>query len=163
MRPELQRLHDELTEARADLAAVEDATRTATNGWTVAQVLDHLAKAHAQAATRLDAALDAAPPRTDDDPVRYSLLDRQIVRTMAGESFKIPVPAIFEPSATAGPEAKPACLEATDALLAVLVKADGRRLSGLKVASPLSDRMRLGLLAYLDGVVQHARYHRGQI
>ena len=74
----------------------------------------------------------------------------------------MPVPPIFEPGA-AGPEAKAACLASLDALLATVAKADGKRLTGLKVASPVNERMRIGFLPYLDGLVQHARYHRRQI
>lgn len=162
MRPELQRLSDELTEVRAAVAAVEDTSRTATNGWTVAQVLDHLAKVHDLTVPRFESALDAAPELKGDETVRYSFLERRVIKVMSGQSLKLPVPPMFEPGA-AGPEAKEACLASLDALLATIRKADGKALTGLKVSSPVSDRLRLGLLAYLDGVVQHARYHRTQI
>lgn len=162
MKPELQRLTDELTEVRAAVAATEDTARTATNGWTVAQVLDHLTKIHNATVPRFEAALAAAPDAKGEEAVRYSFIDRQLIKVMSGQSFKIPVPPMFEPGA-AGPEAKAACLASIDALLATIRHADGKALAGLKVSSPVSDRLKLGLLAYLDATVEHARYHRAQI
>ena len=123
-------------------------------------MLDHLAKVHEATVPRFEAALSAAP--VGEDAVRYSFIDRQLVKVMGGQSFKIPVPPMFEPGA-AGPEAKEACLASIDALLATIRHADGKALAGLKVRPPVSDRLRLGLLAYLDATVQHARYHRTQI
>ena len=146
MRPELQRLHEQLTEIRAGIAAIGDAARTATNGWTVAQVLEHLAQAHALCGASMDEILDAAPDRAGDDPVRYSWLDRQFIKTMAGASFKVPVPAVFE-SGASGPEAKADCLAATDALLATIARADGKRLAGLRATSPFNPLLKFGLLA----------------
>lgn len=162
MRPELLRLRDELATVTAAIANVDDTARTATNGWSVAQVLEHLAKVHNAVVPRFHEALDAAPIRSGDDLVRYSFVDRQLIKIMAGQSFKIPVPKIFEPG-PAGPEAKATCLASLEALRDVIDKADGRALAGLKIASPVSDRIRLRLLPYLEATVEHARYHRGQI
>lgn len=162
MRPELQRLSDDLSEVRRDVATVEDTARRASNGWTVAQVLEHVAKSNDAIARNMNAALDAAPPREGDEALRVSFLDRQVIKAMAGQSFKIPVPPMFEPG-DAGPEAKAACLASIDALLATIRRADGKALAGLRVAVPVNARLRLGMLPYLMGTVAHARYHRSQI
>lgn len=69
---------------------------------------------------------------------------------------------MFKPG-EAGPEAKAACLASIDAMLATIEKADGKVLAELKVATPFGGFFRPGLLAYLDGLVKHARYHRAQI
>ncbi len=155
-------MFNELFEVRAAVAAVEDTSRTATNGWTVAQVLDHLAKVHNATVPTFRAALDAAPAASGAEAVRYSFVDRQLIKVMSGQSFKIPVPPMFEPEA-AGPEAKEACLASIDALAETIRLADGKTLAGLRVASPVNARLKLGLMAYLDATVQHARYHRSQI
>ncbi|RYG21873.1 DinB family protein [bacterium] len=163
MRPELQRAFDDLTAVRAAVAAVDDTSRQATNGWTVAQVMDHLAKVHEKMLPVFRTSLDSAPSRNGDDVVRPSFMERQMIKVMSGSGpFKIPVPSMFEPSA-AGPEAKEACLASIDGLLALIPEADGKALAGVKVASPVSDRVRMGWLPYLQAIVAHAQYHRGQI
>lgn len=68
MRPELQRLADELREVRNAIAALEDTKRLATNGWTAAQVLDHLTKVHTAVGALFEAALDGAPPLAGTRP-----------------------------------------------------------------------------------------------
>jgi len=163
VRPELQRLYDELTEVRIALASVEDTSRRVSNGWTVAQVLDHLAKVHNKTVPVFREALAHTSSRNGDDPVRYSFLDRQLVKMIGGKtSVKLPVPPMFEP-AEAGPEAKLACLSSIDDLLAIIEDADKRVLAGVVVSSPVNARLRLGLLPYLDATVGHARYHQKQI
>jgi hypothetical protein len=163
MRPELQRVVDELSSVREAIAAVDDTSRLATNGWTVAQVLDHLAKVHEKMLPVFRSALASAPLRQGDDPVRTTFLERQMMKGMSGGlPFKIPVPPMFEPSA-AGPEAKEACLASIDGFLAMIPEADGKSLAGLKVVSPVSERIRLGWLPYLQAISAHAQYHRGQI
>ncbi len=163
MRPELQRLYDELTEIRIALASTEDTNRPASNGWTVAQVLDHLAKVHNKTVPVFREALAKSSSRNGDDPVRYSFLDRQLVKMIGGTTpVKLPVPPIFEPS-EAGPEAKEACLSSIDDLLTVIEDADKKVLGGLIVSSPVNARLKLGLLPYLEATVGHARYHQKQI
>ena len=162
MRPELQQLFDRLTEVREAVAAVEDTARPATNGWTTAQVLGHLAKSHDLTVPRFNATLDAARPFEDEDPIRLTFLDDQIIKAMAGRSISIPVPPIFQPG-EAGPEAKAACLASIDALMDTIRRADGKVLAGLKVSSPVNERLRLGFYAYLMALVLHARYHANQI
>lgn len=161
MRPELQRLYDELTEVRIAIASVQDTARPASNGWTVAQVLDHLSKVHGKTVPVFREALTGAPNRNGEDPVRYSFMDRQLVKVFSG-SIKIPVPPMFEPS-EAGPEAKEACLTSIDDLLSIIEDADKKALAELRVSSPVNARLRLGLLPYLDGTVGHAKYHQNQI
>ena len=162
MRPELQRLFDDLSATRAKIALVKETDRVATNGWTVAQVMDHLGLVHDETLPRFEIALAGAPPRRGPDPVRTSILERQIVKTMGGDGFKIPVPKMFEPGFS-GPEAKSACLQSIDAVLDLIRRADERALAGVRVASPVNARLRLGFLPYLEGIVSHARYHAGQI
>jgi hypothetical protein len=163
MRPDLQRLSDDLTAVREAVAAVDDTSRPATNGWTVAQVLDHLAKVHEKVLPVFESALASALPRSGEEFVRATFIERQMMKGMSGSlPFKIPVPPMFEPSA-AGSEAKEACLASIDRLLALIPEADGKALAGLRVASPVSDRIRLGWLPYLQAIVAHAQYHRRQI
>jgi len=163
MRPELQRAFDELTEVRKAVAEVSDSSRRATNGWTIGQVLDHLAKVQEKMLPIFRAALESAPPRTGDDGVRSTFMERQITKGMGGQlPIKIPVPPMFEPNA-ANPKAKEDCLRSIDGFLAMIPEADGKALAGLKVTSPVSDRIRLGWLPYLEAMVAHAKYHRAQI
>lgn len=163
MRPDLQRLSDDLTSVREAIAGVGDTSRLATNGWTVAQVMDHLAKVHGEMLPVFRTALDSAPILSGDDVVRPTFLERQMMKAMSGSlPIKIPVPPMFEPGA-AGPEAQETCLASIDGLLAMLPEADDKALAGVKVASPVSDRIRLGWLPYFQAIVAHAQYHRGQI
>ena len=162
MRPELQRLFDDLTATRAKIAAVTETERPATNGWTVAQVMDHLGLVHDETLPRFEIALASAPLRRWPDPVRTSLIERQVVKAMGGSGLKIPVPKMFEPGFS-GPEAKSACLQSIDAVLDLIRRADEKALAGARVASPVNARLRLGFLPYLEGIVAHAGYHAGQI
>jgi hypothetical protein len=163
MRPELQLVFDDMTSVREAIAGVGDTSRLATNGWTVAQVMDHLAKIHEKMLPMFRSVLESAPARSGDDAVRPTFMERQMIKVMSGNSpIKIPVPPMFEPSA-AGPEAKEACLTSINGFLAMIPEADGKALSGLKVASPVSERIRMGWLPYLQAIAAHAKYHRGQI
>jgi hypothetical protein len=162
MRPELQRIYDRLASVREAVAAVDDTSRKTSNGWTVAQVLDHLAKVHEKMLPAFRAALESAPARTGDDAVRPTFMERQIVKGMSGGlPIKIPVPPMFEPSG-ANPQAKETCLASIDGFLSMIPEADGKALAGLKVTSPVSDRIRLGWLPYLQAMAGHAEYHRAQ-
>ena len=125
--------------------------------------MDHLAKVHEKMLPLFRTALDSAPSRSGEDVIRSTFLERQMIKGMGGGlPFKIPVPPMFEPSA-AGPEAKELCLSSIAGLRALITEADGKALAGLKVSSPVSDRIRLGWLPYLQAIVAHAKYHRGQI
>lgn len=165
MRPELETLASDLLAVRARIASFPEdrLSGKATNGWTNLQVLDHLALVQDAAVSKLTAALESAPTRTGEDPVRFGLIDRTFVRVMSPRGlFRIPVPSMFEPTDPRA-EAKALCLASFDALLAVVQEADGRALAPAKVSSPVSQKLRFGFMAYLEGLTRHARYHSGQL
>gem|GEM_PF-1987587 len=174
LRPQLQPLADELRTLRKE---AEDNLRGLTDAqllwspedgtWSIAQVLEHLNKVHELVIPKFEAALQGAPPATADvETIRHGFFDRMFLKMMGPSApGKIPVPPVFEPGNPTNPNRQVVgrFFSALDGVGKVIEKADRHQLKGLRVSSPVNERMKFGYAAYLEGIVVHARYHWGQI
>lgn len=174
LRPKLEELHAATREIRAKakvLSKLSDAQLAWTPNsqtWPIAMVLDHLNKVHELTVPKFDAALaTAAPAGADKDrPVKYGFFERVTLRMLGPNSpIPVPVPPIFEPERKANPSRTvvPTFFARHDTLAALIERSDAHDLKGLKASSPVSDKLKPGYLAYLEGTVQHEQYHWGQV
>jgi uncharacterized damage-inducible protein DinB len=173
LRPQLDALRKQSDEVRAKAAGLQRLSAKQlqwspkSDRWNILQILDHLNKTHALCLSKFDEALAHAPEAGDerDQEIRFGITDRVFLLFMRGDApIKAPVPPIFEPDAS--PDAKKTLrrfIEFHDAVARVIDKSDDRRLKGLKITSPVSDKFRPGYLAYLTGLVLHEAYHWGQV
>jgi hypothetical protein len=135
--------------------------------WSIVLIIDHLTKVLLSVSPVFMRSLLTAPPAGDEKQkeLPYKFFDRQFVNLLSpGARFKLPVPKLYQPVVHNGPSLAviQKFQEELDNFTVILEYADEKQLSGIKILSPAGN-LRPGLMAYLDGTVQHNRYHWLQI
>jgi hypothetical protein len=175
LRPQLQVIADQLQvvakAARTELPTfTEEQLRWSPSAdrWSILLIADHLVRSHTATDPKLAQAIADAPPCENErcETIPYSFVDKIFVAAVSpGAKVKLPVPPIFEPAI---PEATGSAvirelLRRLDEFSGLFEKADEKKLRGIRVASPLNKMFRPSLMGYLDAMVQHDRYHWGQV
>ena len=157
-------------DARALFEGLSDAAarfRPAPGAWSMAECLDHLNVVGRLYLGALDRAIDEGRRRglTGEPPFRYGLLARWLVRSMdAPPLFRTRSPRPFRPATAAPPvaESLPAFLALQGELLERLERAEGLDFRRVKVVSPASRRLKLGLGTAFAVTAAHQRRHLWQ-
>jgi len=174
LRPQLEAIKAEADQTRAKATEVlpkltgEQLTWTPDKDrWTIAQILDHLNTVHRMLIPRFEEALKDAPAAEpgSNELVKPGFMDRMLIRVTSPSSpVKIPVPPMFLPEESPDPKtAVGDFFRLHDRLIGLLVQADGFRLKGVIVTSPVSDRLRVGCVTYFEANFGHELYHWNQV
>ena len=135
--------------------------------WSMAECLDHLNVVGRLYLGALDRAIDEGRRRglTGRPPFRYGLLARWLVRSMdAPPLFHMRSPRSFRPASAAPPvaESLPAFVALQDELIDRVARAEGLDLRRVKVVSPASRRLKMGLGTAFAVTAAHQRRHLWQ-
>ena len=142
---------------------------SAPGRWSMAQCLDHLNSVAGPYARALEAGIATARAqgRRAAGPVRYSFLERWMIRSMEPPPRRrLPAPAMFQPAEAprsvegAGVIADYQALK--DRFIELLASADGLDVGGVKIASPVTRLLRFRLGAAFAFVAAHERRHLWQ-
>lgn len=144
--------------------------KPAPDAWSVGECLVHLNVIAAAYEPYFDEDLRGAPPRPDRPaPLRYGLLGGLFVRAVRPGSRPMktfrpmkPPPAVGTRSALDRGRVLADVDRHTDALLAVVERARRVDAGRVRVREPYAPFVRLPLVAFLDGLGQHALRHVGQ-
>jgi hypothetical protein len=129
--------------------------------WSIAQCLDHVIVADQQYFTPLKKAMDEAKPAAEQKPFRASWTGRLYLR-FAGPNGKIKfkAPKIFQPSnRTEGKVVLNDFAEHQRQLLALMKRANGLDLAGIKMTSPVSRFIRISLGECFSIMMAHEQRH----
>ena len=173
LRAQLETLVNESNEIRAKAERLKKLKPTqlgwtpSSDRWSIARILDHLNKTHALTIPKFEAALASAAEAGDEhgQEIKPGFKDRVFLKIMSPTPpFPLPVPPMFEPDATVNTGKIVAqFLALHDGLIRVMTKSDAHRLRKLVVTSPVSARVKVNFLTYLQANLQHEQYHFTQI
>jgi len=157
-------------EARGLFSGLSDAAarfRPSEGAWSMAECLDHLNVVGRLYLGALDRGIEEGRRRglTGQPPFRDGLLARWLVRSMdAPPLFHMRSPRSFRPASAAPPvaESLPAFLALQDELMDRVARADGLDLRRVKVVSPASRRLKMGLGTAFAVTAAHQRRHLWQ-
>lgn len=171
--PELAAYRDQFARIKNDVHALaEGLDRAAFNAlpapgaWSVGQCLHHLYVAGAQLAPRLEAALDRARRNGvfGEGPFGYGFVGRLFIHATGPDTrLKIPAPGSYRPSTDLAPDViVPEFASLQDRFAAAARRADGLDLARIKVASPVTNLLRLNVSAWFAATLAHEERHLAQ-
>jgi hypothetical protein len=136
-----------------------------SNGWTIAQVIDHLLLGQEPAVKLFLQTLEEAPALANDRELNYNLFEKGLLSIMGPKPFvKVPVPAMFRPNHPADIEGHLTRLEANlRGFRQVVESAKTKDLAQPKVASPANQKLKMSAIGYLDAMIRHFQYHWSQV
>ena len=137
--------------------------------WSMAQCLDHLNSVAGPYAQALETGIAAARAqgRRAAGPVRYSFLERWMIRSMEPPPRRrLPAPAMFRPAEAARPVDAAGViadyLALKDRFIELLARADGLDVGRVKITSPVTRLLRLRIGAAFAFLAAHERRHLWQ-
>jgi hypothetical protein len=142
--------------------------RSEPGQWSIAQCLEHLIQVDRLYAEGIEAGIDRGRREgiRAPGPFQMGWLESWFVRlTEPPPRWRIPAPRAFRPTpSTAAPVVAPAQIlqqfeDSTRRLASLTANADGLDLVRIRVASPVSSRIRFSLLAALSLCAAHDRRH----
>ena len=175
LRPQLRRLFDQVSELRATaeprLSALTEQQlvwHADPNGWSIAEILDHLDRSNSYVIPIFDHSLEKAGPAGAEAQatLKYSLFENWLVASVSpGSPIKLPVARVLRPkiSPKESPSAVKRFLEQLGEYAALIQEADELRVGGIRITSPVNPLIRMHWLPYVDAMIQHERYHWTQV
>ncbi|HEX5323027.1 MAG TPA: DinB family protein [Capsulimonadaceae bacterium] len=151
--------------------------RPETGEWSMAQCLDHLVKVGFAALPGMEAAITkikiegrrapgqlrpSSPGYKPPHLIVYNPFDHKFVEMMSpNPPMKVPVPKRFLPSQMPAIEREtlPQFFKLQERLQTCLDNSEGLDTLGVKVGSPVMPALKFSLAAFLEGTIQHQRYH----
>ena len=134
--------------------------------WSIAQCMDHINTVNALVAPRLAKAVQhgLAEGIFAPGPFRYPLFDRLFVFALEPRApLKQRAPAIYQPASLPGlAESRQRFLEMQERLIADARSSAGLDLVRIKIASPVSVRLRFSLGTWLAAIAAHEDNHLRQ-
>jgi hypothetical protein len=135
--------------------------------WSIARCLDHLNRTGYTALPAIQMAIQnlKSVRRLGSDNFSYNLTERLFVAAMGPKSrIKLPVPPMFEPAVAPNTDIiVPQFLALQNELSDCVKSARGLDLSAATVASPVNEKLRFRLGAYMEAIVRHEQYHYQQV
>ena len=171
LNPQLQVLHERLSallkEVEQKLSGLNDTQCNWSpdkNTWSLCQCLEHTNVIADLLLPKIEEAIKTLESQgaKSEGPFQYSMMERIFIRMISpNPPLKMPVPPIYEPQIESKPigEVLRKYLALHAQLLNCIEKSNGLDLKKVKIASPVSDKMRLTLGAWLAGSIGHLEYH----
>ncbi len=144
--------------------------KPAPGSWSIAECVVHLNVIAGAYGPYFSEAFATAPPRpAQPAPLRPGLVGRLFVASVRPGSLKVPTFPAMKPPATDGVRSAIDALDAlatfdhlTADLLAAVERARTTDAGRVRVREPFLPQIRLPLVAFLDGLGQHALRHTAQ-
>lgn len=134
------------------------------DGWSIAQVFEHLIIVEQSYVQPLQKLLGRAPARTPRGEWRPSLIGGFLTRSVSPEaSRKLPAPRIYRPAPEPRANVIEEYLGVRAALIELMQRAELWDLRRTKLRSPLSPLIRVNIGDAFLGLVKHAQRHLQQI
>ena len=173
--PELQEYQRQFSEAKetardlaADLTDAQFNWRPEPGRWSIAECLDHLNTTGSKLLPGMDAAIERARERgrTGSGPFLYGWLSRWFIRgnqPLPADGKGMKTPKLYTPAADQSVgRVLPAFLDLQDQLIERLHAANGLDLARVKVASPVTQLLRISLGAWFAATAAHQERHLQQ-
>lgn len=162
-RGEIDQLDQRLRAATDGLDAAALTWSPPEGGWSIAQVLEHLAIAEGLYLDSLRPAVrDPDAPRAANATWKSTWIGRLLVKGTQTK-MKVPAPPVFRPGPDPRPDV-PGKLRSLRAELRTLVEAaDGLDWNRIRMASPVASLLRMNLGDTFAITLGHARRHADQI
>jgi len=174
IRPQLQKILDDAQDIRGKantklrkLTPNQLMWSPTAEKWPIAVVLDHLNKCHTLTIPRFEEALKEAKQAGEerDVVIPHRFMDRVFLKLFGGSApIQIPVPPMFEPDPKPNPkQAVSQFFALHDEFEKVVKKSDDYQLTKLRVISPVTERVKVSYITYLEIQVLHEAYHWQQM